>query len=408
MPAFEFEMKKLIILVLVLGVGIGGYAFWKKRNPSQVTEAPGRPTTAVIETRTITLTVNAAGDIGPDEMVSVRPEVNGRIAELPVDIGDEVKKGALLCALDDRDLQTERSSRQTDIEGARLQLQQAQRMFERTKRLHADTLVSLELFQDTETAYELAKNALERSEKTLKLVEDQLLKTRIIAPFDCTILTRPVSIGQAVSGSGGFNSGTEIMSVADLREMIITAHLNQADIIRLKSGQEVDVQVEAVPGLKLKGVVERIAPQATIKNSMKGFATQVRLKNVDPRVRPGMTAHMTIPIFSAENVLSIPLAAVFTEEKERFAYVKSGADLFEMRTIAVGVADYQHAEVINGLTSGEVVSLIKPAVEKIIRPARQTGSGTQSTQAAPSAHRDVASIAGKPGSRATNAPAQLR
>ncbi|MBC8097401.1 MAG: efflux RND transporter periplasmic adaptor subunit [Akkermansiaceae bacterium] len=401
-------MKNWIILLVVIGAGFAGYVVWKQRGPAPVAAAPSRPTTAVVETRTINLAVNAAGDIGPDEMVSVRPEVNGRIAELPVNIGDQARKGDLLCALDDRDLQTERSSRVTEIDGARLQLLQAQRIYERSKRLYEDNLISLEIFQDTETTYELGKNTLEISQKALKIVDDKLAKTRIMAPFDCTILTRPVSIGQAVSGSGGFNSGTEIMSVADLREMIITAHMNQADIIQLKSGQTVEVQVEAVPGLKLKGIVERIAPQATLRNSMKGFSTQIRLKNVDARVRPGMTANMTIPILSSENVVAIPLSAVFTEQEERFAYVKTGTDTYEMRTVSIGVADYQYAEVTKGLTNGEVVSLIKPAADKIIRAPSPTTLGAQSTRLTPTKDKGILVVAAQPSSAAATNSVQVR
>jgi RND family efflux transporter MFP subunit len=358
--------KWIAIIALLGGLAFGGYSFWQRQNQQQVVSSPGRATTAVIETRTISFVVDAAGDIGPDEMVSVRPEVNGRIAELPVDIGDEVKKGDLLCALDDRDLQTELASRLTEIDGARLQLEQAQRNYERSRRLYAESLVSLEAFQDTETTYELARNTLERAEKALKLVEDKLAKTRIIAPFDCTVLTRPVSIGQAVSGSGGFNSGTEIMTIANLSEMIITAHLNQADVIRLKTQQQVDVQVQAVPGLKLKGTVERIAPQATIRNNIKGFTVQIRLKDIDPRVRPGMTANMTIPVARAENVPAIPIAAIFTENGERFAFVKKGERQYEMRPIETGLADYNHAEVVKGLSTGEVVSLVRPPAAEIV------------------------------------------
>ncbi|HYG22381.1 MAG TPA: efflux RND transporter periplasmic adaptor subunit [Verrucomicrobiae bacterium] len=398
-------MKKWIFLMVALAAGTGGYVFWSKRPAASVSRTEASPlTTAVIESRSIVLSVGAAGDIGPDEMVSVRPEVNGRIAELPVNIGDQVKEGALLCALDDRDLQTERSSRVTEIEGARLQVLQAQRLFERSKRLYESKLISQEAFQDTETSYELAKNSLERAEKGLKIVEDKLAKTRIVAPFDCTVLTRPVAIGQAVSGSGGFNSGTDIMSIADLREMIITAHLNQADVIRIRPGQEVEISVEAVPGLKLKGEVERIAPQATIRNNMKGFTTQVRLRKLDDRVRPGMTANINIPILSADNVLAIPLAAVFTEQEERFAYVKVGADMFQPRPITIGVSDYQHAQILHGLSSGDVVSLIKPAAEKLT-PAVVTGPGSQSTQV-PTQDRSVALL--NRTAAPTNSAAQLR
>ena len=368
-------MKKWIVLIVAIGVGIGGYSVWNRKNTAAAaTVTNTRPTTATISSRDIRFVVNAAGDIGPDDMVSVRPEVNGRISELPVDIGDEVKKGDLLCALDDRDLQTERASRMTDIEGAKLQLQQAQRVYERSRRLYADTLISQEVFQDSETTYKLAKNALERAQKALDQVDDQLSKTRIVAPFDCTILTRPVSIGQAVSGSAGYNSGTEVMTIANLKEMIIMAHMNQADVIRLKAGQKVNVQVQAVPGLTMVGTVERVAPQATLKNNIKGFATQVRLKNIDPRVRPGMTANMTIPVASAENVLAIPIAAVFTEQGERYAYVQTGEQQFEMRPIELGISDYQFAQITGGLSDGEVVSLVRPQVGAIVKTPAAPGT----------------------------------
>jgi multidrug efflux pump subunit AcrA (membrane-fusion protein) len=142
--------------------------------------------------------------------------------------------------------------------------------------------------------------------------------------------------------------------------MIITAHMNQADVPRLKIGQQVAVEVEAVPGMKLKGAVERIAPQATIKNNIKGFATQIRLKNLDPVVRPGMTANMTIPLQSAENAVAIPLAAVFSEENDRYTFVQRENGEFEVRPIRIGVADFQYAEVLDGLQNGDVVSLIRP------------------------------------------------
>lgn len=354
-------MKKWIILIALLGAAIGGYAVWSHSKKAETPSAsPARPTTAKIELRDIKFAVTAAGDIGPDDMVSVRPEINGRISELPVDIGDRVTKGTVLCALNDQDLQTERATQLTEIEGAKLQLQKAQRNYDRSKELHANHLISQEVYDDSLTELELAKNSLELAQKTLNQIEDRILKTRIMAPFDCTVLTRPVSVGQAVSGSGGVGGGTEIMTVANLKEMIINAHMNQADVPNLKMGQQVDVQIEAVPGLKMKGTVERIAPQATIKNNIKGFATQIRLKDIDPRVRPGMTANLNIPLQSVENAIAVPLAAVFTDQGDRYVYVKKEDGEFETRPLRIGVADYQFAEVLDGLQPGEVVSLVRP------------------------------------------------
>lgn len=396
-------MKVILSLLLVLGLGTGGYFLWKHAPANSVEEQkPVRPTTAVVESRDIQFAVSAAGDIGPADQVSVRPEINGRIEELPVDIGDRVKKGALLCRLDDRDLQIERSQRMIEIDGARLQLQKASRNFNRSKQLFSERLISQEVFDDSKTDYDLATNAVDRADQALKLVDDKLRKTRILAPFDCTVLTRPVSLGQTVSGAAGFNSGTEVMSIANLNEMVVNAHVNQADVVRLQVGRDVEIQAESVPGTKMRGIVERVAPQAVIKNGIKGFSARIAIKEIDPRIRPGMTALLSIPVSSADNVLAIPLAAVFTERGERFVFVKNEDDTYERRTVILGVTDYAFAEVVQGLTAGEVVSLDqtvgasepkKPEAE----PAKKSTARTDATPKKESSTAVGAAAASTPG-----------
>jgi RND family efflux transporter MFP subunit len=363
-------MKNWITFAVLAGLGVGGYFLygnWQKAKLAA--EAPSRQSTATAELRDVHFAVNAAGEIGPAEQVSVRPEINGKIMELPVDLGDQVRKGDLLFKLDDRELQQEKASNVTDIEKARLGVEKAERDYRRAQQLLADKLISQEVFDDTKTAYELAKNALERSQRDLAITEEHLRYTEVRAPFDCTVLTRPVSMGQAVSGSGGFNSGTEVLTIADLNSMIINAQVNQADVPRLKPAESVEVTVEAVPGLCVTGLVERISPQATIKNNIKGYPVRVVLKNVDARVRPGMTANVKIPVASADNVTAVPLSAVFTEKNpdtsvvERFVYVQKG-DGFEKRDVKVGVADYFYAEIQEGLNAGDVVSLEMPKDER--------------------------------------------
>jgi RND family efflux transporter MFP subunit len=398
-------MKKwVIILVLLAGAG-WGLTKWDGWKPGGGQQRADSPATAAVQAREIHFAVTAAGDIGPAEQVSVRPEINGRIRSLPVDVGDRVKKGDILFTLDDTDLQTERSSRVTEIERANLELERAARNYERSKQLFADKLISQELFEDTRTEYELAKNALERARKELTLVEDRLTKTKIVAPFDSTVLTRPVSVGQAVSGSGGFNSGTEVLTIADLNEMVVNAHINQADITRLKVGQKVDIHVESVPGLKLDGVLDRIAPQTTIKNNIKGYAARIVLKAKDSRVLPGMTAHLSIPLPSAENALAVPLAAVFTEQGERFVYVKR-ADHFERRPVAIGVYDYDHAEVLSGLDAGDVVALEEPPKEVLTKLAQRPSKNGQGGAAAREGAGTQAAVTGSlPGTGgSTNSP----
>jgi RND family efflux transporter MFP subunit len=364
-------MKKWILILVALGFAASGYFGWKRWHQNQTASlAPVRPTTAPVEVRDINFEVSAAGEIAPAEQVSVRPEINGKIQLLPVDVGDHVKKGALLFKLDDSELQQQRASNVTDIERAKLNVEKAERDYKRAQQLLADKLISQELFDDTKTTFDLARNALERAQRDLAIIEERLTYTEVRAPFDCTVLTRPVSVGQAVSGSGGFNSGTEVLTIADLNSMIINAQVNQADVPRLKPGEPVEISIEAVAGLKVTGQVERISPQATIKNNIKGYAARIVLKDVDPRVRPGMTANVKIPVASAANVTAVPLEAVFTEkdpdtlQTERFVYVVKG-DNFEKRNVKVGISDYFYAEIQGGLAPGEIVSLEMPKDDQL-------------------------------------------
>jgi HlyD family secretion protein len=392
-------MKNIVLVLVVVAAAGGGFYFWKQKQPGAAADAAnaaGRQTVAPALSTNINFAVTVAGEIGPAEQVSVRPEVNGRISELPVDIGDRVKKGDLLFALDDRDLQIELDTRKQEIdsallqlEKARLRMQQAERDYLRDQQLYGEKLVSEQVFEGTKQIwdsatkdFELAGNAVERARSTLALTEEKLTKTRVRAEFDCTVLTRPISaVGQAVSGSGGFNSGTEVMTIANLADLVILAHVNQADVTRLRTGMEVRVAIEAVAGLMVTGIVERISPQATIVNNIKGFSARIRLKTPDERVQPGMTANITIPVASASNVVAVPLAAVFTEfnqdkqQNERFIYVREGGK-FVKRPARIGVVDYFFAEVQEGVRAGELVALEKPAAELIIEPA-PVGTGQE-------------------------------
>jgi HlyD family secretion protein len=375
-------MKNIVLAIVIVAAAAFGFTYLKKSKEaaSAANEAlNSRETTAKVETKDINFVVTVSGEITPEKQVSVRPEVNGLILELPVDIGDKVKKDQLLFAMDDKNIRIEIEQRQTQIDAANLQLEKARRNFERDRKLYQENLVSKEAFENTETEFSLAKNNIERAQKDLDLAMERLDKTQILAPFDCTILTRPVSAGQAVSGSGGFNSGTEVLTIADLNRMIINAHVNQADVSRLSVGLKVDIQVEAIAGLVVEGTVERIAPQATIVNGIKGFSARILLNKIDPRIQPGMTANIKIPVQSAAGVTAVPLGAVFTEyneqlkKQERFVYVQNG-NTFERRVVQIGVADYFFAEILSGLNSGETVSLEQPPLESIVESGNAPGN----------------------------------
>src|SRR5437016_14183188 len=127
-------MKKWLFAALLGGIAVAGFFGWKtfqKNHPASAVAA--RPTTATAELRDITFAVNAAGEIAPAEQVSVRPEINGLVEKLPVDIGDTVRKDDLLFKLDDSELQQQRASNLTDIENGKLDVEKAERASKSTK-----------------------------------------------------------------------------------------------------------------------------------------------------------------------------------------------------------------------------------------------------------------------------------
>ncbi len=367
-------MKNIIIIALVLVVGFIGYQKWQESqnagNQGQ-DKLKNRKTTEVIQARDINFSVTVAGEISPAEKVSVRPEVHGKIAELPVDISDRVAKGELLFRLDDKDLKIEIDTRKKQIDSANLQLEQSKSEYERSKKLFNDGLISEEAFQNIKTRYEVSQITRARAQNDFDLSQEKLSKTSILAPFDCTVLSRPVSIGQAVSGTGGQSSGTEVMEIADLNNLIILAHVNQADVSRMGKNQKVKIEIEAVADLVVDGIVERIAPQATIRSGIKGFSTRIKLMNTDPSIIPGMTATINIPVANSKDVVAAPLASIFTERNEAeqrtetYAYVKKEEKKYVKQMVDVGVNDLDFVEVLKGLSVDDEVALEKPDDELI-------------------------------------------
>lgn len=349
------DMKKVLIGLAV--VVVGGAAWFGLRagkpGPRAVEHADD---SAKVERRDINVVVESVGEIYPANQITVKAEVSGKIRHIAVIIGQTVKRGELLLALDDTDLLTEKQSAETEIEGARLQLSKTQRDFERNGQLYQDKLVSKEVFDNVKTERDLAQNDAERAQRRLQSVEDKLQKVRILAPFDGTVLTLPVNKGQVVSGATSVSQGTELMTFADLKELVIRSHISQVDITKIQVGQAAEIGVDSLVGIKMAGQVMLIAPIATVKNGIKGFNVDVLITKTDERIRPGMNANLRFPVTTATGALAVPVAAVFTEGKEKVVYLRG-----ERRVVVLGATDYNFCEIKTGLREGEVVLLEKPA-----------------------------------------------
>lgn len=360
-------MKKLLpALFLVPVLAIGLYFLVSRKD--QALQAIGAekpaapPPTAQVERRNLTEEIMTSGDVAASLQVEIKPEVSGKIKTLAVHTGDSVKPGQLLVELDDKDLLTEKGTTQVQIAGAKLSLDKALRDFERTQKLFERNLISREAFDNAKTELDTSKNNHEQALGRLRTVEDKLFKTKIVAPFDGTILSIPVVEGQVVVAAASVSSGTLLMSMADLSHMQIATHVNQVDIAKLKVGQTGEITVDSLPGVKIEGAIGLISPLAVVKNNIKGFTVTVTIRTRDERLKPGMTADVRFVVGKSDQALVVPLAGVFTEDDEsKVVYLpQKSAGAPKKTTVTLGIVNFDYAEIKSGLKEGDSILLVKP------------------------------------------------
>jgi HlyD family secretion protein len=358
---FHRMKRQTIIAFLVAALGGGGWYFHAHHTMASggAAEIPERFITKA-EKRDIDFSVDVSGDVTPAFQLDVKAEVGGKIKKLHVEAGDTVKAGDVLVEIDDTDLLTEKQSILSDIDGAKLNAEKIKRNFERSRDLFDSKLVSREVFDNLSSEYEISQNDLVKAQRKLQILEDKLDKTKVVAPMDGTVLTLPVIAGQVVIAAASVNSGTTLMTLADLSKLLVITQINQVDVAKLTQDQRVKLRAESLKEVEMTAKISFIAPIAAVKNSIKGFEVRALIENPSKRLRPGMSVNMTIPIARADGAVSVPISAVFKAEgNKKVVYVRNGI-ANEKREVKVGVSNIDYVEIIKGVSEGETVLLVEP------------------------------------------------
>lgn len=356
-------MKKLLPAILIVAA-LGGGGWWLVKT-GKIGKPAAPPVSdrlvTKVEKRDIDFSVEVAGDVAPSFQLDVKSEVSGKIKAIHVEAGNTVKSGDLLVEIDDRDLLTEKQSVLTEIDGAKLEMEKDRRNFERAKELFDAKLISREQFDNLTSEYDISQNNLVRAQRKLEITEDKLRKTKVISPIDGTVLTLPVIEGQVVIAAASVNSGTTLMTIANLEKLLVQTHVNQVDVARLKVEQPIRLKAESLRDVTMDGKISFIAPVATVKNNVKGFEIEATIDNPSSRLRPGMTVGLTIPIARADAAVAVPISAVFRGDgNKKVVYVRNNGGATEKREVRVGVTNFDYAEIKAGLEEGEMVMLIEP------------------------------------------------
>jgi HlyD family secretion protein len=336
-------IRATVIAVCVLLVFIVGFKIlYRPAGPPEVEAirlAPGN----------IVSTVSADGELEALNQVDISAEIVAKVEKIYVEEGDEVKKGQLLCVLDNDEYRSER-----DLN--RSQLEQAEASYKRGKALFEDDLISEADFEERRTAYEVAKAQFDRS-------NDDLSKTRIYTPISGRVVRVEVEEGETVVMGTMNNAGTVMFTVGDLSVMQAKIYVDETDIARVSIGQPATVTLDAMPDVDFEAKVSAVGYMPavdtdTVSSEATEFEVVLNLVDVDARLRPGMTASAEITTAVRENVVTCPLQALGKDniggKMQDTVFVLDG-DRVKVTPVKTGISDGMKTEITEGLEYGQEV-----------------------------------------------------
>jgi len=332
------KKKRWLILIAVVVIAAAAVAYAAKTRGNgngDEEKGPEIPTLAA-NIDDVQVVVREVGTVEPEVKVEIKSNLSGRVVDLPIRAGDFVKKGQLIARIEPDVNQAQNLlAVRNRGESATIDLEDAKQNYEAKRRLFENGLISVEVNRQAETRYRQAMQALDEARDEIGLVEASGIPigdnprqvVNIVSPMDGVIIERPVELGETVTGSGSFNAGTVISTVADLSTMQVKAGINEVDIGKIHLNQETRITLDAFPRVLFKGTINRIAPAARLDDQVKVFDVEIALEELGRELRTGMTANIEIRGEIREQVLTVPIESVFVRGEEEMVYIQREAPL---------------------------------------------------------------------------------
>lgn len=306
-------IKRVVVLAVVLGAAWGGWTWWKGRGDDD--DGP-RYRTETVDRGVVNETVTATGTVSAVTTVQVGSQVSGIVARLYADFNSRVSRGQLVAELDPTPFQATVEQRSADVTRNEVQMRAAEVDFKRQERLRAEELSSEAEYDAAKASFDAAKAQVEQARAALRQAETNLGYTKIVSPIDGVVVARQYDIGQTVAAS--FQAPTLFTIAQDLTKMQVQADVDQADIGKIRVGQTASFSVDAYPETSFRGEISQVRLNATANQNVITYPVILTVDNTEEKLRPQMTANVTIEVARAENVLRVPNAAL------RFRPVETG------------------------------------------------------------------------------------
>ena len=357
-------MKKLskvwLVVAVVIIVAIVAWALSGSKKEEQISFE-----TAAVAPANIMNSITATGTIEPVTSVTVGTQVSGIVSKLYVDYNSVVKKGQVIAELDKTNLMSQLNSAKTQLATAQSQLNYQTTNFNRYKTLYQKGLVAADDFDSAKLSYTQAKEQVAAAKEEVQRAQTNLGYATITSPIDGIVLSKSVEEGQTVAASF---STPELFTIAqDLTNMQVVADVDEADIGDVKEGERVSFTVDAYPDDTFEGTVKQVRQEATTTNNVVTYEVVISAPNADLKLKPGLTANVTIYTAERKGVLSVQSKALrFTPQKETVGKMKildqTGNAKNKVWTIEgnsivahnvnIGMTDGTNTQILNGISAG--------------------------------------------------------
>ena len=358
----KINKKIWIALLALLVIGILIWLFTGKKEKHTVTFETEKVVTTDIHT-----TITATGTIEPVTSVTVGTQVSGIVAKLYVDYNSVVRKGQVIAELDKTNLISELNTAKANLNSVQSALNYQSANYNRYKTLYEKGLVSADDFENARLSYQQANQQVAQARETVRRAQTNLGYATITSPIDGIVLSKSVEEGQTVAASF---STPELFTIAqDLTNMQVIADIDEADIGGVKAGQRVTFTVDAFPDDTFQGSVKQVRQQATTESNVVTYEVVISAPNVSLKLKPGLTANVTIFTLEKNKVLAVPSkalrftpnAAILTPDQviedcqgDHKLWTREG-NTFKAHSVGIGITNGVLTEILSGIDEGTEV-----------------------------------------------------
>jgi HlyD family secretion protein len=299
------KQRRFLIIAIVVVVGVLVGLFFFRRGKDQ---GGDKYRTEAVSRGFIAASVNATGTLSAVTTVQVGSQVSGIISRLYADFNSQVKQGQLLAELDPTPFQQTVEQRRADVTKAQVEVANTKVTYNRQKRLADAGLIAQSDLDAAKAAYDGARATLAQSQAALKQAQTNLGYTKIYSPIDGQVVARQYDIGQTVAAS--FSAPTLFTIAKDLTKMQVQADVDQSDIGQIKVGEPVRFTVDAYPDQTFRGQISQVRLNATVTQNVITYPVIIEVPNPDFKLRPSMTANVTIQVATVRDTLRVPNSAL--------------------------------------------------------------------------------------------------